>query len=60
MKGCKIGDDGFKILAEGLVEKQNTGSMEINLSYNLLTNLSIIFINDDLLKIPSFYSQVRY
>jgi len=56
LKGCEIGDDGFKILAEGLVEKQNTESMEINLSSNFLTNESISFIIDDLLKIPSFES----
>ena len=38
LKGCAIGDDCFKILIEGLIEKQNTEYMEINLSYNNITN----------------------
>lgn len=50
LNGCHFGDAAFKVLIDGLEDKPNSEELSLNLSENVITNESIIYITQQILR----------
>lgn len=51
LRGCQFGDAAFKVLFDGMDERPNSEELSLDLSDNLITNESIIYIIGYVLKV---------